>query len=99
VHVLKYEEIRYVVGDGNYSTFYTTDGGSLMVSHNLAYYEKLIESSVFVRPHQSYLIHLPFVREVMVASHLVVLDDGTKIPMSRRLRDPFVKAFMGLNSI
>lgn len=97
INVLKYEEIRYVVGDGNYSTFYTTNGGSLMVSHNLAYYEKLIDSPVFVRPHQSYLIHLPFVSEIMVANHLVLLDDETKIPMSRRLRDPFVQAFMGQN--
>ncbi|MFK8161786.1 MAG: LytR/AlgR family response regulator transcription factor [Lewinella sp.] len=97
INVLKYEEIRYIVGDGNYSTFHMKKGGNLMVSHNLAYYEKLIDSKAFLRPHQSYLIHLPFVSEIMVASHVVVLDDGTQIPMSRRLRDPFVQAFMRIS--
>lgn len=96
--VLKYEDIRFVVGDGNYSTFHTAGGESHLVSHNLAYYEKLIDSQFFIRPHQSYLVHLPFVNEIMVASHLVVLDDQTKIPMSRRLRDPFVQAFMRLSN-
>ncbi|WP_020568067.1 LytR/AlgR family response regulator transcription factor [Neolewinella persica] len=96
INVLKYEEIQYIVGDGNYATFHTTNGGSLMVSRNLAYYEKLIDSPVFARSHQSYLIHLQFISEIMVANHLVIMDDGTKIPISRRLRDPFVKAFMQL---
>jgi two-component system LytT family response regulator len=96
INALKYDEIRYIVGDGNYSTFYTLKGDKVMVSHNLAYYEKLIDSQFFVRPHQSYLVNLSFVSEIMVASHRVVLDDGTQIPMSRRLRDTFVQAFMQL---
>jgi two-component system LytT family response regulator len=96
INVLKYEEIRYIAGDGNYSTFHSTNRDRLMVSHNLAYYEKLIDSALFVRSHQSYLVHLPFVSEIMVASQTIVLNDGTKIPMSRRLRDPFIQAFMRL---
>lgn len=97
VNVLEYVDIRYIAGDGNYSTFYTRTGKNLMISRNLAYYEELIDSPFFVRPHQSFLVHLPFVREIMLASHVVILDDETQIPMSHRLRDPFVKAFMEMN--
>lgn len=97
VHVLKYEDIRYVSGDGNYSTFYTRDGSSLMISHNLSYYENLIDSALFIRTHQSYLVNLTFVREILVANYTTILDDGTKVPISRRRRDHFVQAFLGLN--
>lgn len=95
INVLKYEDIRYVAGDGNYSTFHTTSGKSLMISRNLLYYEKLIDSSAFVRPHQSFLVHLPYVREIMVAGQEVILDDGTKIPISRGYQGDFIQAFMG----
>lgn len=96
INVLKYEDIRYVAGDGNYSTFFTTTGKNLMVSRNLLYHEKLIDSSSFVRPHQSFLVHLPFVREIMVAGQVVVLDDGTNLPMSRGYQGNFIQAFMEL---
>ncbi len=97
ITVLRYEDIRYIAGDGNYSTFYSVDGKSLLISHHLAYYEKLIDSPLFARSHQSYLIYLPYVREVLMASYLVVLNDGTELPISRRLREPFLQAFMALN--
>jgi two-component system LytT family response regulator len=100
--VLRYDEIIYVVGDGNYATFYDKAGGSLMVSHNLAYYQDQIDSSDFYRIHQSYLINLGFVRGVSPrdkqGNYSVDMLNGVSLPLARGKKRDLINLLAG-NSI
>jgi len=97
--VLKYDEIRYVVGDGNYATFFDDSGGSHMVSHNLSYYQRQIDSPGFYRIHQSYLVNLDFVRGISQrdkqGNYSVDMPDGVRLPLSRRKKRDFIRLLAG----
>ena len=85
--VLRHDEIRYVEGDRNYSTFVDTEGQRHLVSHNLAYYERQIASPRFFRIHQSYLVNLDQVKGTQARDRQgntdVVLRNGERLPLAR----------------
>lgn len=93
--VLRHDEIRYLMGAGNYTTFYDSDGESMMVSRNLAFYERLIDSSSFFRIHQSYLVSNKYIAGVQPRDRQgnlsVVLKNGDELPLSRNNRKAFME--------
>lgn len=97
--VLSHDEIRYVVGDGNYATFYDDSGGSLMVSRNLSYYQQQIDSSGFYRIHQSYLVNLDYVRGISQrdkqGNYSVDMPDGVRLPLARSKKRDFIRLLAG----
>ncbi len=97
--VLKYAEIRYVTGDGNYSIFYDDSGGSLMVSRNLSYYQRQIDSPGFYRIHQSYLVNLDYVRGISQrdkqGNYSVDMPDGVSLPLARSKKRDFIRLLAG----
>ncbi len=70
------EEIIMIKGDGSYCIFYLKSGASEVVSKNLAYYERLIDSSFFFRSHKSYLINLRQVLNLNLENGLEVVLSG-----------------------
>jgi len=97
--VLRYNEIRYVIGDGNYATFYDDAGGSLMVSHNLSYYQQQLNSAKFYRIHQSYLVNLQYVRGISQrdkqGNYSVDMSDGVSLPLARSKKRDFICLLAG----
>lgn len=97
--VLKHDEIRYVIGDGNYATFYNDSGGSLMVSHNLSYYQRQLDSPRFYRIHQSYLVNLDYVRGISQrdkqGNYSVDMPDGIRLPLARSKKRDFIRLLAG----
>lgn len=97
--VLRYDEIRYVVGDGNYATFYNDSGSSLMVSRNLSYYQRQIDSPGFYRIHQSYLVNLDYVRGISQrdkqGNYSVDMSDGASLPLARSKKRDFIRMLAG----
>lgn len=85
------EEIDYIKGEGNYCTFHCKDDRHYLVSKNLAHYEEQLVSRFFFRIHQSYVVRVNAVREVINESgFFAVLANGTKLPIARRRKDEFV---------
>jgi len=97
--VLRYDEIRYLEGDRNYTTFHDNSGESLLVSRNLAYYEKLIDSSSFFRIHQSYLVNIKCVAGLQPRGRQgnisVVLKNGEELPLARAKKKAFIDRLGG----
>jgi two-component system LytT family response regulator len=97
--VLRHEEIRYMKGDGNYTTFYDRKEEVLTVSRNLAYYERLIDSPLFFRIHQSYLVNVQFVAGLRArdrkGNFCVILKNGEEIPLARSKKVAFAKLMSG----
>lgn len=93
---LKPDEIVWIEAADNYIILHLTDG-RLMLRETLAAIEERIGSASFARVNRSALVHLDQIKELQPTFHgdyVVVLRDGTKVPLSRSLRGQFGK-FIG----
>jgi two-component system LytT family response regulator len=85
VHVLPLEKIDYVEAQDDYVAFHT-GGKTLLKEQTLADLETRLDGRRFVRIHRSYLINIERLSRVEVYakdSRLAILQDGTKLPVSR----------------
>lgn len=97
--ILKDKDYNYYVriadiirceADDNYTTIYCVDQNKIVVSHPLKKYASLLPESLFFRVHQSNLINLNFIKKVLKEdSGIVVMQDGSKIPIARRRKEAF----------
>jgi two-component system LytT family response regulator len=102
IYFLAIEDILHLESSGNYTTFWTIDGEKVVVSSNLGSYEHLVSNTCkstnmdeqFFRVHQSHIIRISKVKQMMKQpdGEFVVLDNGTRIPISRRRREAFLMA-------
>ena len=73
--------------------------GRLMLRETLAVLEKRLGTTSFARVNRSALVHLDQIKELQPTFHgdfVVVLRNGTTVPLSRSLRGQFAK-FTGEN--
>lgn len=93
-------EIRDIIrchADGNYTTFYTTDGNTIMVSQQLGEYEEMLGDFNFFRVHQSHLINLEHVKKFEKKDGgAVIMKDNSSVPVSQRRKEFFLKVINGL---
>lgn len=97
--VLRHEEISYLEGDRNYTTFHYNQSDFVRVSHNLAYYVRLINSSSFFRIHQSFLVNVKYVAGLQArdrqGNFSVILKNGDELPLARSKKKAFVELMSG----
>lgn len=75
-------QITHLEGERNYSFIHLTNGGKVLSSKNLAYFEDALDDHQFFRCHRSFIINKVHVQSV---NHgLVLLKNGLQIPVSRR---------------
>ncbi|QNR84423.1 LytTR family transcriptional regulator [Pedobacter riviphilus] len=96
-------EIRYVnideiircEADNNYTNFFFSDGGQLLISKSLKEYSDLLKPQGFVRTHQSHLVNPKFVKSWLKEDGgTLLMDSGDKIPVSKPNRE-LVKEILG----
>lgn len=90
IHVLQAQQIRYAEVSGHRVSLHT-DMGVLHLRTTLKDICALLPEGSFCAPHQSYLVNLLHVRSI--ARDALLLDDGTRIPLSRRRQAEFLQAF------
>lgn len=90
---LESKEILYIVSDGNYSTFHTTNNKKIVVTKKLKEINTLLPNEIFFRVHNSYIINLTKVKEFFKTDGYVILDDNHKIPVSRQKKSEFLEKF------
>jgi len=74
--------------DDNYTRFFLDSMEQIMVCKTLKDFVELLEPHSFARPHQSHLINLNYVKSYLKEDGgTLLLDDQTKIPISRQNRD------------
>lgn len=85
LHVVNISEIIRCEADNVYTTFHLDSGERIIVSKGLTEYVDLLESYGFLRPHQSHLINLNFVKKLDKSDGgLVIMKNNTIIPISSR---------------
>jgi two-component system, LytTR family, response regulator len=89
--VLDTSEIDWIEADDYYAAIHAR-GRHHLIRESLASLEQRLDAGRFVRAHRSAIVNIDRVRELRAASDstgetLVVLRDGTRVPVSRRRRE------------
>ena len=85
VHVLPVEKIDYVEAQDDYAAF-KAGGRTLLKEQTLSDLEGQLDPRRFVRIHRSYVINIERLAKVELYakdSRVAILNDGTKLPVSR----------------
>lgn len=87
--------ILYLQADSNYCFFYMNNGEKLLVTKTLKDFEEILPEDSFFRMHQSYIVNIKQVKKVLKEDGgFALLENGTKIPISRRKKEAFLKKLM-----
>ena len=89
-HVLRVQDIRYAEVRRHLIMLYTADG-CLSFRGALKELVSQLPGRWFASPHQSYVVNLLHVKSASKAE--LVLTDGTRIPISRRRQQEFLRHF------
>jgi len=89
-HVLKVQYIRYAEVQRHQIMLYTADG-CLSFRGTLKDIVSQLPARWFAAPHQSYVVNLLHVRNASKTE--LTLTDGTRIPISRRRQQEFLRCF------
>lgn len=83
---LQKQEICYLEASGNYTIIHC-EKGKYTVSKTLKEYETILDSSVYIRVHKSFIVNMNKAEKFTLKTdgHLI-LKNGNQIPVSRRKR-------------
>jgi len=85
--VLDVDEIDWIEADDYYAAVHAR-GARHLVRESLASLEARLDAARFLRVHRSAIVRLDGVRELRAGGEpIVVLRDGTRVPVSRRRRE------------
>ena len=90
--IVMLDEIDWIAANDYYVTVHVA-GRRYLLRESLASLEGRLDPARFVRVHRSAMVNIARVREVRsTGADVVVLQDGTKLPVSRRRRAALVAA-------
>ncbi|MBL7794703.1 MAG: response regulator transcription factor [Saprospiraceae bacterium] len=91
-------EITRLESCGNYTFVYFANRERCLVSRNLKHFEQMLPGPCFFRLHQSHIINIAFVRQFVndPGCGLAIMQDGARIPVSRRRKDDFLGVLKGV---
>ena len=89
----KLGEIVHLEGSDNMTFFYNFRGERILAAKTLRYYEERLPIDHFYRCHKSHVISKAYVKEVVKkdGEHVAVLEDTSRIPVSRRRLKRFLE--------
>jgi len=97
IHMVETGKIIRCEGSDNYTNVYIENKDRLLISKTLKEFEELLNPFGFFRVHQSHIINLHNVDLYDKKSGgMAVLNDGSKIPVSSRRKEGFLKALAAL---
>ena len=78
--------------DSNYTHVHCQDKNTYIISKTLKYVEEhILNSHGFLRIHQSHLVNIQFIDDTKVSAGVVVLKDGTSLPVSRSRKGSLIE--------
>jgi two-component system LytT family response regulator len=94
--IVSVSDIIRLQGSGSYTTFHLQKGQEIVVSKRLAYYQKKLSATDFVRTHQSHLVNLSFIQQYSKSDGgYITLKSGETVPVSKSMKEQ-VKSFLGI---
>ncbi len=88
--IIEVDSIRYLEADSNYTVLHLSGLEKIISSKSLGEFEKVLDPDQFFRIHKSNIINLNFLKGFSsYQGYFAVLDDKTKLPISRRRFNEF----------
>ncbi len=92
IYVVKVREIVRCMADKNYTEVFLLNGKRLILSKTLKDFEEMLTDYGFFRTHQSHIINIRFIESYEKGlGGTVVMTDNSKVPVSSRRKDTFMK--------
>ena len=85
IHIIPVSDIRYIQAEDDYVMLYTKDSKYLK-QKTMKYFESHLSPDEFLRIHRSYIVRLSEIIQMQLYekdSYIVILKDGTKLPISK----------------
>ena len=85
IHVIPVEDIRYIQAEDDYVMIFTRDN-KFLKQKTMKYFESHLAPEEFIRIHRSYIVRLGEITQLQLYekdSYIVILKDGTKLPVSQ----------------
>jgi two-component system LytT family response regulator len=83
--ILETDDILYLTGEDNYTSFHFLKQKEIMVSKTLKDYEEMLDHFGFMRIHKSTLVNLAHVKKVIRKENVeVLMSNGVVLSVSRR---------------
>ncbi|RFN58795.1 LytR/AlgR family response regulator transcription factor [Marixanthomonas ophiurae] len=93
---VKMSDILHFEGDNGYTKIHFVNKKSMLSSHNIGYFNKLLDNQSFYLIHKSYLINLSHIKKYLNEGY-IVLEDNSKLPVSRNRRQDFFNKLKSIN--
>jgi two-component system LytT family response regulator len=91
--IISVPEIRYLEADSNYTIIHLQGLEKIVSSRSLGEFEKILEEPDFMRIHKSTILNIHFLKSYSsYQGHFAILEDGTKLTISRRRLTEFREA-------
>ncbi len=96
IHLINVDDIIRCESDNYYTIIFFKDGSNLLVSKTLKDMEQKLEEYDFVRTHKSHLVNIRCIRNFIKDEMMVVMTDGTKVPVSKRKKERILEVINNL---
>jgi len=90
---IRIDQIVRLEASRNYTYIFFKNGTKLLTANTMAHYEATFPA-YFIRVHRSHYINI---NEIKTLGNQVVLNDGKRIPVSRRKRRQTIEAVVNLS--
>lgn len=93
---LDIHQISRLEAAGSYTDIYLSDGSKISSTKKINHFEAILNQFPFYKLHRSHLVNLNKIKEILKyeGDGLVVMQDGSKIEISRAKKDEFLRAIM-----
>ena len=95
IEIIALEEVEYLKADSNYTLIKRSGKPDLVISKTLKDFEEIIPSGRFMRVHITHIINLNKVERYLRQDGYAVMQDGTKITVSRNNQAEFLNRLKG----
>lgn len=96
IHLIDVDDIIRCESDNYYTIIFFKDGTNLMVSKTLKEIDQKLEEYDFVRTHKSHLVNMRCIMNFIKDEMMVVMTDGTKVPVSKRKKEKILEVINNL---
>jgi two-component system LytT family response regulator len=81
---------------GSYTDIYLEDGTKINSTKKMNYYETILSKHPFYKLHRSHFVNLNKIREIIKneGDGMVVMQDGSRIEISRAKKDEFLRSII-----
>ncbi len=87
--ILQLDEICYIQAEDRYAYVFINSGEKIFISQSLKAIASELPDDTFLKPHQSYIVRLDFIRKLQKTPEglSLLLKDKTVVPVSRRNKE------------